>query len=78
LLVAHPRLRTAGQVVKVGDSRLRCLGFESPLRRPFFMHHSFGSKNGTKEIIDYSNLPGVVACAVIPQMGGWTLRMVGL
>jgi hypothetical protein len=27
-----------------------------------------------KEIIKCSNLPGIVACAVIPLMGGWTLR----
>jgi hypothetical protein len=25
-----------------------------------------------------SNLPGIVACAVIPLMGGWTLRMLGV
>jgi hypothetical protein len=28
-----------------------------------------------KEIILCSNLPGIVACAVIPQMGEWTLRI---
>ena len=30
-----------------------------------------------KEIMECSNLPGIVACAVILLMGGWTLRMVG-
>jgi hypothetical protein len=33
---------------------------------------AFGSKLGTK--IVEKLLPGIVACAVIPQMGGWTLR----
>jgi hypothetical protein len=38
------------------------------------MHHSFGSKSvEQKEIMECSNLPGIVACAVIPLMGGWTL-----
>jgi hypothetical protein len=37
-----------------------------------FRHHSFGSKLGTKNCGKLS--PGIVACAVIPQMGGWTLR----
>jgi hypothetical protein len=31
-----------------------------------------------EEILECSNQPGIVACAVIPLMGGWTLRMVGL
>jgi hypothetical protein len=35
-------------------------------------HHSFGSNLGTK--IVEKLYPGIVACAVIPQMGGWTLR----
>jgi hypothetical protein len=26
--------------------------------------------------MECSNLPGIVACAVIPIMGGWTLRTV--
>jgi hypothetical protein len=47
-------------------------GFKPPIWRPFFKHHSFGSKLGTK-IVENSK-PGIVACAVIPQMGGWTLR----
>jgi hypothetical protein len=33
---------------------------------------------GQKEIMVCSNLPGIVACAVIPLMGGWTLMTVGL
>jgi hypothetical protein len=36
------------------------------------MHHSFGSKLGTKIVEKLK--PGIVACAVILQMGGWTLR----
>jgi hypothetical protein len=31
-----------------------------------------------KDIMECSNLSGIVACAVIPLMGWWTLRMVGL
>jgi peroxiredoxin len=42
----------------------------------FFRHHSFGSKLGTK--IVEKLYPGIVARAVILQMGGLTLRMVGL
>jgi hypothetical protein len=30
-----------------------------------------------KEIMEYSNLLGIVACAVILLIGGWTLRTVG-
>ena len=37
-----------GLVVKVEDSRPRDPGFNPPLWRPFFRHHSFGSKLGTK------------------------------
>jgi hypothetical protein len=45
---------------------------KTPLWRPFFRHHSFGSKLETKIVEKLQ--PGIVACAVIPQMGGWTLR----
>jgi hypothetical protein len=31
-----------------------------------------------KEIMECSNLTGIVACAVILLMGGWALRKVGL
>ena len=31
-----------------------------------------------EEIMECSNLPGIVAWAVILLMGGWILRMVGL
>jgi hypothetical protein len=46
------------------------------LRRPFFIHAPFIwiKTMEQKEIIKCSNLPGIVACAVIPLMGGWTLR----
>jgi hypothetical protein len=27
--------------------------------------------------VECSNQPGIVECVVIPQMGGYTLRMVG-
>ncbi len=37
-----------GLVVKAEDSRPRGPGFNPPLWRPFFRHHSFGSKLGTK------------------------------
>jgi hypothetical protein len=30
-----------------------------------------------KELMECSNRPGIVACAVIPLMGGWTLRTIG-
>jgi hypothetical protein len=40
--------------------------------RPFFRLHSFGSKLGIKIVEEL--LPGIVACVVIWQMGGWTLR----
>jgi len=54
-------------------------GSNPPLRRPFLRHHSFGSKSlEQKEIMECSNLPGIVACAVIPLMGGLALKMVGL
>jgi hypothetical protein len=33
------------------------------------MHHLFGIKHGTKEIMDSSNKPGIAAFAVMPQMG---------
>jgi hypothetical protein len=45
-------------------------GSKPPLWRPFFRHHSFGSKLGTK----IEEKPGIVSYAVILQMGGWTLR----
>jgi hypothetical protein len=67
-----------GLVVKAEDSRLRSLGFKSPLRRPLFIHHSFLSKHGTKEIMESFEELGIVACAVIAQMEGWNLSMVGL
>ena len=44
-----------GLVVKAEDSRPRGPGFNPPLWRPFFRHHSFGSKLGTK-IVENSNL----------------------
>jgi hypothetical protein len=44
-----------GLVVKAEDSRPRGPGFKPPLRRPFFRHHSFGSKLG-KKIVENSNL----------------------
>jgi hypothetical protein len=28
-----------------------------------------------KEIMEFSNLPGIIACALILLMGGWTLRV---
>ncbi len=37
-----------GLVVKAEDSWPRGPGFKPPLWRPFFRHHSFGSKLGTK------------------------------
>jgi hypothetical protein len=30
---------------------------------------------GQKEIMECSNLPGIVACAINPLMGGWTLSV---
>ena len=35
-------------MVKAEDSWLRGCEFKPPLRRPFFRHHSFGSKPGAK------------------------------
>ncbi len=46
---------SCGLVVKAEDSWPRGLGFKPPLWRPFFRHHSFGSKLGTK-IVENSNL----------------------
>jgi hypothetical protein len=37
-----------GLVVKAEDSRPKGPGFKPPLWRPFFRHHSCGSKLGTK------------------------------
>jgi hypothetical protein len=45
---AGTRLGSAGLVVKAEDSWPRGPGFKPPLWRPFFRHHSFGSKLGTK------------------------------
>jgi hypothetical protein len=57
-------------VFKEVDSWLRGFGFKPPLKRSFFMHHSFGAKAWSKkEIMVSSNLPGIVACAGIPLMG---------
>ncbi len=63
---------SCGLVVKAEDSWLRGPGFKPPLRSPFFRHHSFGSKLGTK--IVEKLIPGIFACTAILQMGGWTLR----
>jgi hypothetical protein len=41
---------------------------QTPAWRPFFKHHSFGSKLGTK-IVENSTPYGIVACAVIPANG---------
>jgi hypothetical protein len=68
--ISIPQASSRGLVVKTGDSWQRGPGFKPPLWRPFFRHHSFGSKHGTR--------PGIVAYAVILQMGGWTLRNVWL
>ena len=56
-------------VVMAEDSWPRGRGFESPLRRPFFMHHSLGSKHGNL-LLDKKS---AVAGAVILQMGGGIL-----
>jgi hypothetical protein len=45
---------------------------QAPTIETFFGHHSFGSKLETK-IVENSK-PGIVACAVIWPMGGWSLR----
>jgi hypothetical protein len=37
-----------GLMVKAEDSRPRGPGFKPPIWRPFFRHHSFGSKLGIK------------------------------
>jgi hypothetical protein len=37
---------------KAGDSWLRGRGFKPPLRRPFFRHHSFGSKTWSKHWVE--------------------------
>ena len=42
------RASSHGLVVKAEDSWLRGRGFKPPLRRPFFRHHSFGSKAWSK------------------------------
>ena len=41
-------VRSGGLVVKEEDSWLRGPGFKPSLCRPFFRHHSFGSKLGSK------------------------------
>jgi hypothetical protein len=65
-------------VVKAEDSWLRGRGFK-PFEEIIFTHRSFGSTAWSKKReMECSNLPGIVACAVIPLMGGWTLRTVGL
>ena len=46
---------TRGLEVKAEDSLPRGPGFKPPLWRPFFRHHSFRSKLGTK-IVANSNL----------------------
>jgi hypothetical protein len=44
----NSKASSRGLVVKAEDSRPRGPGFKPPLWRPFFRHHSFGSKLGTK------------------------------
>jgi hypothetical protein len=44
-----------GLVVRAEDLWPRGPGFKPPLWRPFFRHHSFGSKLGTK-FVENSNL----------------------
>ena len=39
-----------GAVVKEEDSGPKVCGFESPLRRPFFMHYSLGPKHGNLKL----------------------------
>jgi hypothetical protein len=46
---------------------------ETIFHAPFILIKSMEQKE-----IQYFNLPGIVACAVIPLMGGWTLKTVGL
>jgi len=46
---------SCGLVVKAEDSLPKSPGFKPPLWRPFFRHHSFGSKLGTK-IVENSKL----------------------
>jgi len=41
-----------GLVVKAEDSWLRSRGFKPPLWRPFYMHHSFGLKHGSKNWVE--------------------------
>jgi hypothetical protein len=48
------------------------LGSNLLLRKLFFMHHS-NEWHGTKEIMERSNQPGIVACGVILLMGGFGL-----
>jgi hypothetical protein len=46
--------------------------------RPFLTHHSFGSSKWSKRDIEFSYRPSIVTCALIPLIGRWTLRTVGL
>jgi hypothetical protein len=41
-----------GLVVKAENSWLRGRGFKTPLRRPFFRHHSFGSIAWSKNWVE--------------------------
>ena len=60
-----------------GKSEVSCLlkgsGFNPPLFRSFFVHHSFGSKHEQLISITVRNLASIKS-AVILQMGGWILR----
>jgi len=54
--ITNSKVSSCGLVVKAEDSRPRGPGFKTPLWRPFFRHHSFGSKLGTKNCGKNSNL----------------------
>ena len=45
---------------------------ETIFQAPFIWTNSLEQK----EIMECSNLPGIVTCAAIPLMGGWTLRLI--
>ncbi len=67
-----------GLVVKAEDSWLKGRGFKHPTEENIFHAPFIWIKSvEQKGIMEFANLPSIVACAVIPLMGGWTLRTVG-
>jgi len=52
------------------------IGSNPTMQRPFFMQYSLGSISSNQKIVERKL--GITACAIILQLGGWSLKTVGL